>query len=239
MLKPPPVYQPCPAREVVQAKGVRVAPAPFAGQTARPQHAQSEMKSLAPPVKTHGAPPVYRPRNSRLPVQLAGWKNPPGFMDNKKEDPAVAFPALSAPKAPAKAAANAPAKSAWKPLPKAPAKMAIQLPTPMDQWLAKPVVEAKPIAPVDSLAGIKAKIESWGRDVHAGSKETLTEEEITTLTDWALAVPSKGGGNTAFFVERGEGTGDYEGKDQLKIISKNYAAIGGGKKPTYHITLKS
>lgn len=68
-------------------------------------------------------------------------------------------------------------------------------------------------------------------------KATLTESQIDELTAWALQELTEGGVQK-FKVRRGEGTGDYEAKDQLKIISRLTAKISGGKKPTFHITLR-
>ncbi len=68
-------------------------------------------------------------------------------------------------------------------------------------------------------------------------KATLTEKQIDDLTAWALAEVTVGG-VPKFKVRRGEGTGDYEAKDQLKIISRLTEKISGGKKPTFHITLR-
>jgi Holliday junction resolvase len=96
---------------------------------------------------------------------------------------------------------------------------------------------APPPAPVDSLAGIKVKILAWDRKSHAGSRAALTEEEINELTQWAEQVTSRSGKSTAFNVIRGEGTGDYVARDQVKIISIHGNAVGG-KQPTYHITLR-
>jgi ribosomal protein S18 acetylase RimI-like enzyme len=106
------------------------------------------------------------------------------------------------------------------------------------QKLVEKPVDSKQQAPVDDLAGIKGKILAWDRSSHDGCKMDLSEDQISRLTAWAKTVKSKSGKTLAFNVARGEGSGDYAGKDQVKIISIHGGSLGADKQPTYHITLK-
>jgi ribosomal protein S18 acetylase RimI-like enzyme len=116
--------------------------------------------------------------------------------------------------------------------------IALSVPTHFAKWVAKPV-EGKAQEPTDNLAPIKEKIKAWDRQSHQGIKATLTETEITDLTERAASVPSKSGSSTVFNVLRGEGSGAFAGKVQLKIIAKFGPTLSGDKQPTYHITLKT
>ena len=132
--------------------------------------------------------------------------------------------------------ADFPALSPTSPVPTSP--IALSVPTDFAKWVAKPV-EGKAQEPADNLAPIKEKIKAWDRQSHQGIKATLTETEITNLTEWAVSVRSKSGSTTVFNVLRGEGSGAFAGKDQLKIIAKFGPILSGDKQPTYHITLKT
>lgn len=110
------------------------------------------------------------------------------------------------------------------------------VPTPEQKWQATPVTSQVVVIPPDSLSGIKSKILGWNKKTHAGSKARLSADEINTLTTWAETRPSTTGKSFIFKVVRGEGSGDYEAKDQLKIIAIFSDPIGV-KQPTYHVTL--
>lgn len=118
----------------------------------------------------------------------------------------------------------------------APTTITTVVPTAEQKWQALPVTNTVVVTPPDSLITIKGKISSWSKTAHAGSKARLTEEEITTLTEWAESRTSTSGKSTIFNVVRGPGTGTYAAADQLKIIAIFSTAIGD-KQPTYHISL--
>ena len=118
----------------------------------------------------------------------------------------------------------------------APTTIKTVLPTAEQKWQALPVTSTVVVTPPDSLITIKGKISSWGKTAHAGSKAHLSEDEITTLTEWAESRTSTSGKSTIFNVVRGAGTGTYAAADQLKIIAIFSVAIGD-KQPTYHISL--
>lgn len=212
-----------------------IVPPPALPNTPSPpvRHAQPVMLNRKPAV----VPPVFRPGKASTLVQMkpavkattiqrswgGGWNKAPSFLNNERQDQATAFPPLG----------GAPNQGGTPPA------IQINVPTALEQWQSKKVTQAIPAVALDPLKGLKEKIQAWDRRSHDGCSWSLSDTQVQEITNFASAMKSSTGKTYAFNVERGAGTGEYEGSDQLKIISIHGALQAGGKKPTYHITIKS
>jgi hypothetical protein len=86
----------------------------------------------------------------------------------------------------------------------------------------------------DGVNWLIGKIESWkpsqGHDGVSGIGRGLTIEDLNQFVEWVKT-------KNKYFITKGEGTGDYSAKNQLKIIHKTLFDGVSGKNVTYHITL--
>jgi hypothetical protein len=90
---------------------------------------------------------------------------------------------------------------------------------------------AAAVASVKNSALVIEKIREWKPSTGHGGfnalRYKLTATDLDEVVTWA-------GSTGKYFVKKGNGTGSYAGKQQLKIIHKTVDA-GGGKKATFHI----
>ena len=119
-------------------------------------------------------------------------------------------------------------------------------PKPVSAWSAPlPAAGLVGISVPSSAVGVVAApdvsaytsaLEGWSPGAGHGGKRgtTLSTAEARAIVAYVESGYSRSG---KVFVGKGAGSGEWADKVQLKVIHKT-ATVGGGKKATYHITLK-
>jgi hypothetical protein len=88
-----------------------------------------------------------------------------------------------------------------------------------------------------AVATFKAALDAWLPSKGHGGKNgrTLNLEETQAIVDYARGSYKRA---HVVFIFKGEGSGDFAGKYQLKIVHRVQGVRGSDKKATYHIGLR-